>query len=85
VGKTSSKRRGVIMLLELRWNVFSEEMDPTLTEDEKLKIKEIQQYWKGKSAYEMWSAHVPKEILEIINKHQIPLTTSAATPDTKST
>ena len=83
VGKTTSKIRGIIMLPELRWDTFSEEMDLSLSEDEKLKISEVRQYWKGKSAYDMWLAHMPKEMLETINRYQVPLTTCAVTPDNK--
>jgi len=83
VGKTTSKMRGIVILPELRWDAFPEDMDPSLTEEEKAKIREIHQYWRGKSAYEMWLACVPPQVLDIINKHQVVLTTSAVTPDNK--
>jgi formate C-acetyltransferase len=83
VGKSTSKIRGIIMLPELRWDAFPEDMDPSLTDDEKVKIREIHQYWRGKSAYEMWRASVPTEIFEVISKHQVAITTAAATPDNK--
>ena len=75
VGRTTSKRRGGLLMPEVQWEWYLKEMDilstrdwdrcAPLTEEEKAKMKEFLPYWKGKSLYEKWLAVVPESALKI--------------------
>jgi pyruvate formate-lyase/glycerol dehydratase family glycyl radical enzyme len=75
VGRTTSKPRGGLLIPEVQWEWYLEEMDifPTrawdrcspLTGEEKAKMREFLPYWKGKSLYDKWHATVPENALKV--------------------
>jgi formate C-acetyltransferase len=75
VGRTTSKRRGGLLIPEVQWEWYLKEMDSLstrdwdrcspLTKEAKAKMKGFLPYWKGKSLYDKWRAVVPENVLQI--------------------
>ena len=74
VGRSTSKQRGAILIPEVQWEWYLNEMEMLSTrswdrclpipEEDKAKMKEFLPYWKGKSLYDKWHAAVPEEVMK---------------------
>ncbi len=74
VGRSTSKHRGGMLMPEVQWKWYRDELDlfstrtwdrcvPISSED-KAKMKEFLSWWKGKSMYDKWLAAMPEEALK---------------------
>jgi pyruvate formate-lyase/glycerol dehydratase family glycyl radical enzyme len=75
VGRTTSKPRGGLLIPEVQWKWYLDEMDlfstrqwdrtAPLADEEKVKMKEFLPYWKNQSLYEKWQAIIPESVRKI--------------------
>jgi pyruvate formate-lyase/glycerol dehydratase family glycyl radical enzyme len=75
VGRTTSKRRGGLLIPEIQWEWYLKEMDTLstrkwdkcapLTEEEKTKMKVFLPYWKGKALYDKWLDMLTEDVCKL--------------------
>jgi pyruvate formate-lyase/glycerol dehydratase family glycyl radical enzyme len=73
VGASTSKRRGCMMLPEIQWEFYLNDMETLstrewdkclpLSDEEKRKMREFLPYWKGKALNDIWRLAVPEQSL----------------------
>lgn len=74
VGRSTSKHRGGMLMPEVQWKWYLDELDlfatrsydklAPVSDEDKTKMKEFLPWWKGKSMYDKWLAAMPEEALK---------------------
>ena len=75
VGRTTSKPRGGMLIPEVQWEWYLNELDlfstrpwdrcAPISDDEKSKMKQFLPYWKGKSLFDRWVTTLPENVSRI--------------------
>ncbi len=74
VGRSTSKHRGGMLMPEVQWKWYLDELDlfstrsydklAPVSKEDKAKMKEFLPWWKGKSMYDKWLAAMPEQALK---------------------